>query len=224
MTGRTIAIGDIHGCDVALDALLNSIQLQSEDTLVVLGDMVDRGPGSAEVIERLVELVGHCRLIPLLGNHERMMLDAATRPQSARFWLQNGGQATLASYGGSLQQVPTHHRTFFKFCQLSFETDTHLFIHACYDPGLPLTDLDEDIAIWRHVDRQVPPPHFSGKVAVVGHTPQADGLPRDLGHIKLLDTFCYGGQRLTAWDVASDFVWQANNRGDVHQLPFGNED
>lgn len=223
MPGRTIAIGDIHGCHVALDALIEAIAPRSDDTLVVLGDMIDRGPGSAEVIERLVELVGRCRLIPLMGNHERMMLDAATRPSTTRFWLQNGGQATLASYGGSLSSVPHHHRTFFRYLQLTFETPTHLFVHACYDPYSEPGDFDEDIALWRHVDREIPEPHQSGKIAVVGHTPQADGLPRDHGHIRLLDTFCYGGRALTAWDVATDEVLQADNRGNVSTAPFVRE-
>ena len=217
MASRTIAIGDIHGCAAALQGLLADIELTSDDTLVVLGDMIDRGPESAEVIETLLGLVSECRVVPLMGNHERMMLDAVTNPNATSFWLQHGGRATLGSYGGSLTDVPSPHRMFFKYCMPYFETETHLFVHACYDPYLPLERVPEDITLWKHVERTLPPPHFSGKIAVVGHTPQASGLPRDGEHIKLLDTFCYGGQWLTAWDVDSDFYWQADNRGRVRR-------
>lgn len=217
-SSRTIAIGDIHGCLGALDGLLDAISLTADDTLVILGDMIDRGPDSAGVIERLVGLVADCRLVPLIGNHEQMMLDAATQPSQERFWLQNGGAATLASYGGKLSMIPSHHRTFFKHCQVCFETENHFFIHANYHPQLEFHRQPLDLALWQHIDRRLPPPHRSGKVAVVGHTPQPDGTPRNGGHIMLLDTFCYGGEWLSAWDVEANFVWQANNNGKVREL------
>ena len=56
---------------------------------------------------------------------------------------------------------------------------------------------------------------MSGKTAIVGHTPQMDGVPLDLGHLKVLDTYCYGDQWLTALDVDSGKIWQANERGDL---------
>ena len=220
MPARTIAIGDIHGCLAALDGLLDQIELTGDDTLVVMGDMIDRGPDSAGVIERLVGLVADCRLVPLVGNHERMMLDAIRQRSSERFWLQNGGQATLASYGGSASRIPPHHRMFFQHCQLYYETARHFFIHANYHPYFELPDQPQDIALWQHIDATFPPPHQSGKTAVVGHTPQTDGLPRNGGHIVMLDTFCYGGQWLTAWDVDSDVLWQANNSGQVRTTPL----
>src|SRR4051812_9682650 len=69
---RTIAIGDIHGCDAALAALVAAIAPQPNDTLVVLGDFVDRGPNTRGVIDQLIELSQRCRLVTLLGNHEEM--------------------------------------------------------------------------------------------------------------------------------------------------------
>ena len=73
---RTIAIGDIHGCSAALDALLEAIRPRPEDCIVTLGDYINRGPDSRGVIERLIELKDRCRLVPLLGNHEEMLFEA----------------------------------------------------------------------------------------------------------------------------------------------------
>ena len=70
---RTIAIGDIHGCAKALQRLLSEINPTPTDTIVGIGDFVDRGMDSSLVIETLLELVTNCRFIPLIGNHELMM-------------------------------------------------------------------------------------------------------------------------------------------------------
>ena len=69
MTHRVIAIGDIHGCAAALRKLIEVIDPQPEDTLVPLGDCVDRGPESRQVIDELLKLREVCRLVPLLGNY-----------------------------------------------------------------------------------------------------------------------------------------------------------
>ena len=72
----TIAIGDIHGCSAALDALLDAIRPRPEDTIVTLGDYINRGPDSRGVLDRLIDLGRRCRLVPLLGNHDQMLLEA----------------------------------------------------------------------------------------------------------------------------------------------------
>ena len=71
MNPRTIAIGDIHGCSAALDALVEAIRPRPEDCIVTLGDYINRGPDSRGVIERLIELTRRCRLLPILGNHDQ---------------------------------------------------------------------------------------------------------------------------------------------------------
>ena len=95
---RTIAVGDIHGCFTAFDTLLRQIELKPTDTLVTLGDYVDRGPDSFRVLERLLALREECNLVTLLGNHEAMMLGALHDEQQAHFWLRCGGAETLLSY------------------------------------------------------------------------------------------------------------------------------
>ena len=77
MSGRTLAIGDIHGCDVALEKLLRALSIAPNDTVIVLGDAIDRGPGSKQVVERLLQLAKECRLVFILGNHEKRLPDVA---------------------------------------------------------------------------------------------------------------------------------------------------
>jgi len=211
---RTIAIGDMHGCATALIRLLDEIKPTPEDTIIGIGDYVDRGMESARVIDTLIELVSQCRFIPLIGNHEIMMYKALQgNRRDFEFWYQHGGNATLASYGGDIQSIPQHHLTFLSHCLRFYETDTHFFLHANYDPDTPLPDQPDEILFWRHVGPYPPGLHMSGKIGVVGHTPQTEGEILDLGHLKVIDTFCYGDQWLTALDVDSGMIWQANNVG-----------
>src|SRR5690349_19279287 len=102
---RTLAIGDIHGCLLALEALLGLVAPTPEDLLITLGDYVDRGPDSRGVLDRLVALFEQGRLIPLRGNHDEMMIDAH-QGGDCRLWLVVGGAETLASYDHSSRDWP----------------------------------------------------------------------------------------------------------------------
>jgi serine/threonine protein phosphatase 1 len=217
---RTIAIGDIHGCDTALAALLSAIAPEKQDTIVTLGDLVDRGPNTAGVIELLLDQMNRCHLIPLIGNHEIMMFSGLENRRQMDFWLQHGGIATLASYGNHPQNIPAAHRSFLGHCLRYYESDTHLFVHANYDWQTPLEEQDDALIFWQHIYDEIPPPHMSGKRVIIGHTPQFDGRIRNLGHAVLIDTYCYGNQWLTALDVDSNRVWQANNSGEIREAEF----
>jgi serine/threonine protein phosphatase 1 len=219
MKPRTIAVGDIHGCRAALDALLAAIQPHTDDTLVFLGDYIDRGPQSREVIERLLELESECKLKPLLGNHELMMMRSFDDYSQVLFWLENGGQAALDSYGGNPANVPESHHGFLRRCLNYWETETHFFIHANYDPLLPLTEQSELISFWTHLTTFLPPPHQNGKCAVVGHTPQRSREILQMEHLVCIDTYCVGDGWLTAFDVESGQLWQANREGILRDVP-----
>jgi serine/threonine protein phosphatase 1 len=106
MTARTIAIGDILGCSAALDSLLQCLRPGPEDTLITLGAYIDRGPDSRGVLDRLIALAGDCRPVPLLGNHEEMLLAAIRDRTALRSWLECGGAATLRSYGWGMLILP----------------------------------------------------------------------------------------------------------------------
>ncbi|MCY2986999.1 MAG: metallophosphoesterase [Planctomycetota bacterium] len=98
---RTIAIGDIHGCAIALAKLIEAVAPQPDDTIVPLGDYVDRGIDSRGAIDQLISLADHCRLVPILGNHEEMLLVARKGRSDFRFWMNCGGITCLDSYGST---------------------------------------------------------------------------------------------------------------------------
>jgi serine/threonine protein phosphatase 1 len=221
--GRTLAIGDIHGCSAALAALLGAINPSELDTLVCLGDYIDRGPDSRGVLDQLLAVVPRCRLVPLLGNHEEMLLTAVRDPTALRPWLANGGVETLLSYGWApagprrrlADWIPERHWEFLASCLPYHETETHLFVHAGYVPDLPLQEQPGAALRWRVTDVRTARPHRSGRVAVVGHTPQRSGEVLDLGFLVCLDTNCHRGGWLTALEVKTGRVWQADSRGRI---------
>ena len=224
MQPRTIAIGDIHGCSLALETLLDEIAPRPDDVIVTLGDYVNRGPNSRAVIERLIALEYQCTLIPILGNHDQTLLGSLTNERRGLSNLLGmGGRATLESYGAGkiteadLKRIPAEHFAFFRRCRGYYETDTHIFVHAQYEPNVPM---DEQSAVWLRWEslREVTPvPHISGKKVIVGHSSQKSGEILDLGHIICIDTFCYGGGWLTALEVHSNQVWQVNREGTLRR-------
>ena len=206
---RTIAIADIHGCFDALASILRAIDPKHDDTIICLGDYVDRGADSKGVLDMLINLAGDWRLIPILGNHDEMMLKARKSKPAFREWMEIGGIATLDSYEatGLINVVPANHFQFLQSCRPFFETDTHFLVHANYDPHLPLDQQEVRTLRWLSLQDHVPGPHVSGKIAVVGHTPQPEVL--NLGHLICLDTGCGFGGKLTAMEMESGEVWQA---------------
>lgn len=218
---RTIVIGDIHGCLAAFDTLLHALALERSDTLVTVGDYVDRGPDSRGVIERLMELQDRVHLVPIMGNHEEMMLDALQRRSEPYGWLNHGGVQTLESYGfsGDTSVVPASHLEFLSQLKPSYETDTHFVVHANYDPRLPLDEQPPELLRWVKLTEMMPGPHVSGKIAVVGHTHDRQGKIFRLPHLICLDTYCYGGRWLTAMDLESGALWQATREGELVVSP-----
>lgn len=224
--GRIIAIGDVHGCSAALAALVRAIAPTPLDTLVFLGDYIDRGPDSRGVVEQVIGLAGRCSVVPLLGNHEEMLLAALEGHSELRYWLKFGGTEALASYGyragpevrpADLRAlIPAEHLRFLKGCRDYFETVRHVFVHAYYEPDRPLHEQSWGGLRWASLPI-TPKPHCSGKVAVVGHTPQRSSELLDLGFLKCIDTLCHGGGWLTALEVCTGKVWQANMAGEMRQ-------
>jgi serine/threonine protein phosphatase 1 len=217
MSERLIAIGDIHGCKLALDRLLDSIQPTPQDTVVTLGDYVDRGPDSRGVIDRLIQLGGETQHIALMGNHEEMMLGVVQHQLPHDSWVRHGGVDTLDSYEfrGSLDFLPDSHLEFFESLRQFHEERGHFFTHAAYAPKIPLEEQAADMLRWHSLHDVVPSPHLNGKVAVVGHTASEDGEILDLGHLICIDTFCYGGGWLTALDLRGGQIWQASKEGEM---------
>ena len=209
---RTLAIGDIHGCSAALDLLLRLVAPALDDIVITLGDYVDRGPDSKGVLERLVTLEAAVHLVPLLGNHDEMMLEA--RGGGGLDWQAGYGETTIASYGGDLGQIPEAHWRFLERCHDWYETPTHVFAHASIEPHVDLEQQTTYVLRWKSL-RADTTPHRSGKTLVCGHTSQKDGRPLNIGHAVCIDTYAYGGGWLTCLEPASGRVWMANQRGDT---------
>ena len=147
------AIGDIHGCLTALQTLLAQVPVQPGDTLVTLGDYVDRGPDTPAVLDTLIELGREHHLVALRGNHDQMMTSARTDTQAREDWLAEGGDATLASYGGSLGAVPQAHWGFLeRQCVDHWECETHFFVHGGVRPNLPLWEQPTHTLHWRRFE------------------------------------------------------------------------
>src|SRR5262245_22491776 len=213
---RILTIGDIHGCTQAFDALLATVQPAPGDTVIALGDYVDRGPDSRGAIERLLRLAQTLQLIALRGNHDWMMTEARHNYDIYEDWLGFGGRETLASYGTkeSLDDVPAEHWQFLEHLVDYHETDTHFFVHALAHPDLELRAQTQSFLHW-HKLHPSHPPHGSGKIMVCGHTAQKSGNPLNLGHAICIDTWVYGLGWLTCLEVDTGQVWQANQRGEL---------
>jgi serine/threonine protein phosphatase 1 len=215
LSERLIAIGDIHGCDRALRGLIAAIAPTPSDTLVMLGDYIDRGPNSKAVIDLLVQLSRRTQVVAVMGNHEEMMLSVLSGEIDHNVWLKHGGLSTLDSYGfnGDRNFLPPDHFEFFQSLVDFYETEGFFFTHASYDPLLPLDRQPIEQLRWHSLRENVPGPHVSGKTAIVGHTANLDALCIDLGHLICIDTNCYGGGLLTALDVHEKAVWQVDPDG-----------
>lgn len=210
---RLFAIGDIHGCLAALDTLLTSLELRAQDLVVFLGDYVDRGPDSRGVIQRLLGLEHEGQHIFLRGNHEAWMLSARTNFSMFQSWLEVGGVETLESYETvDLFAIPTSHWLFIERTRLFFESEGHIFVHGASGQG-PLAETDEVWLLWHRIHNIEP--HPSGKRVICGHTSQKKGRPLNRDFAVCIDTYAYGGGWLTALEVSSDEVFQANQFGET---------
>lgn len=209
MNGKIFAIGDIHGCAAKLETLLSRLPFDREhDTLVFLGDYLDRGPDVKGVLDQLCQLrADGVRIVPLMGNHEYLLLeyhrsgDQALLPYLRRLGLGN----TLESYGGAslaalaaLDFMPAEHREFLASLLPHWETGEYIFVHAGLLPDQPLAE--QDIADLCEVRE----PFLSqerdyGRRVIFGHTPFATPLltPFRTG----IDTGAVYGNLLTAVEL-----------------------
>jgi serine/threonine protein phosphatase 1 len=219
---RLLAIGDIHGCSRAFDALIQFVQPTASDQIITLGDYIDRGPDSRGVLDRLIHLHSQFTVTSLRGNHEIMMFSARRDAESREFWLAVGGREALASYTrrgrrGRMEDIPEEHWHFLRHvCVDWFEWGQFFFVHANVDPDLPLDQQPSSMLHWEFFN-VYSPPHYSGKFMVCGHSEQRHGWPLVLPYAACIDTFCYGGGWLTCLDLSTGTIYQANQNGEVRE-------
>jgi serine/threonine protein phosphatase 1 len=215
---RRFAIGDIHGCHTALVTLLDAVQPRSDDLVVFLGDYIDRGPASREVVETLLGLEQKYKVVFLRGNHEVMVLDARYTFEKSVFWLSYGGKEAVQSYGANPKalwqsQIPAAHWKFFQETRRFFETDETIFVHACVNPELDMKDQSDDLLYWEDFS-QLRKGHISGKRVICGHTLQRSKEIANRGYAVCIDTGAFFGGWLTCLETSSGEWWQANEAGE----------
>jgi serine/threonine protein phosphatase 1 len=208
--GRLIAIADIHGRFSKLEGLIQEITPEKRDTLVFLGDYIDRGPKSYHVVDFIVKLKQEFpNTVTLRGNHEDFVLSLFQGNQDKymrHLWLKlNGGDQTLASYKGAGHFLKVH-QEFYMNLPVSWETDQYFFCHAGVRPGVPLgKQRAVDLLEFRFAtsDSAV---KFE-KIIVHGHTPVPSPIitPYRIN----IDTGAGNNGPLTAIELPSLKIWQS---------------
>ncbi|MCL2713009.1 MAG: metallophosphoesterase [Alphaproteobacteria bacterium] len=221
---RIYAIGDIHGRLDLLDRLLHHIELEirsfpiPRSIFVFLGDYIDRGPASAQTLERLIEHGRNRESIFLSGNHEEIAADSLRDPEIFAHWLRLGGVATLASYGITvkaniraadivgLQQrfnavLPPAHRDFLQDLKACFSCGDFFFAHAGIRPGVHLSRQKGRDLLWIRKEFLSSQKNF-GKIVVHAHSPAAsvDVRANRIG----IDTGAYASGRLTCLAIEGE--------------------
>ena len=230
MAGQVFTIGDIHGCARELETLLARLPLARGDTIAFVGDYIDRGPDSRQVIDLLLDLGRRddVRTVFLKGNHEDMCLAwLGRRGHWGEAWHGNGGVATLRSYGvdarlgrtEALAAMPATHLAFLERLEPWLTTDDHLVVHAGIRPGRRLAEQDEEDLFWIR-EEFIAHPHDLGLTVVFGHTPVRQVLV-DLPYKVGIDTGCVYGGKLTALELRTQHLYQVTNgRRTVDESPL----
>ena len=215
---RVYAIGDIHGRHDLLCRLLDQVRLDSvgrgdaEVMVILLGDLIDRGPDSARVVDLAMSALDWAELRVLRGNHEAALLEALDdNPRMLDLWINNGGIAALRSWGIDLADltdktaaevcaivrtcVPEEQLDWLRDLPLSLRLGDYVFVHAGVRPGVPLDRQSARDMLWIR-DDFLKSRRDHGAIVVHGHTvtPDVDERANRIG----LDTGAYLTGRLTA--------------------------
>ena len=200
---RTFVIGDIHGCSESLAGLLAKLDPDpGRDSLIFLGDYIDRGPDSKGVIDLILSLPGQFRqIITLKGNHEDVLLNFMSG-RDREFFLAIGGRQALQSYGCTepfdypcILNIPESHQQFFYNLLPYWEDEQYIYVHAGLRPGVHITQQTPEWLYWAAGERFVSQHYEFGKRIIFGHSVFTDPLiePEKVG----IDTGAVFGGKLT---------------------------
>ncbi len=172
---KIFVVGDIHGCYNTFKRLLQThCKIRKEDTLYLLGDYLDRGPYSKEVIDYILDLMNEgWDVRPLIGNHELMLLESIDSISMLELWYSNGCISTLRSFNISHpRQFPEKYLNFFKSLKYYYLTDEFILVHGGLNFNLenPLDDLKS--MVWER-NNSADLSKTGGRRLIVGHTPKS---------------------------------------------------
>ncbi len=224
---RVYAVGDVHGRLDLLDMLLETIRADSatrpdaEVIVILLGDLIDRGPDSRGVVKRVRAGLDWARMIPLMGNHEAIMLNALDGDfDQLRLWLRHGGVECLLSWGvpqsvltdGSIEEIMDAARAALSADDLGWisQLDTsarigdYYFVHAGIRPGTAIDEQDGNDLLWIR-DDFIRSQRLHGAMIVHGHSisTEVERRPNRIG----LDTGAYRTGRLSAVGIEGKESW-----------------
>ncbi|PKN51513.1 MAG: serine/threonine protein phosphatase [Deltaproteobacteria bacterium HGW-Deltaproteobacteria-13] len=212
---KLFAIGDIHGCLDKLEELMPKIGIDPlHDTLIFIGDYIDRGGFSREVVDYVIRLQSqYKKVICLRGNHEDVFA-RYLEGVDEDVHLNIGGISTLHSYKISPaddikkrnSKIPAKHRLFFESLLPYYETDDYIFVHAGLRPGLPLKEQAMHDMLWIRHEFMNSEKDF-GKVVVFGHTPLFSPLIKK--NMIGIDTGAVYGGNLTCVELPKINIYQA---------------
>lgn len=214
-SSRCFVVGDIHGCLNEIERLLEAVAPSSNDTVVFLGDYIDRGPASKEVVSRLLRLRREGpQCVFLKGNHEDMFLSfIGLQGRYGESFLYNGGETTLRSYGVEhspahtiAARLPPDHLEFLRELQMHYVTGDFLCIHAGFDPQRPMVEQSDEDLLWIR-GPFIQHPHPLPYTVLFGHTPRREvliDLPYKIG----LDTGLVYGNKLSCFETSQKELFQ----------------
>ena len=227
---RRFVVPDIHGCDRTFKALVEEvICLRKVDDLYLLGDYIDRGPRSREVLEYILRLNAEgYRLFPLRGNHEEMFLNACDDRDQAVTWILNGGYTALDSFGvDDARQVPLPFREFCEGLPCFYLLDDYLLVHAGFNPKAEEPFADTQSMLWTRT-RSMESKQLGGRTMVCGHTPhgirEIEKMIRSDHGLIVLDNGCFmtgrkGMGALLALELDSRTLYSQQNVENPPQNP-----
>lgn len=216
--GKLYVIGDIHGCVDELRILLRVLKFSSDDYIIFIGDYIDRGLRSREVVDEVIELSKSYQVFSLKGNHEDMIVNfLGYRGRFGGSWLKNGGEETLRSYGivdsfdpeRVFSSLPDEHIKFYRELIPGIRVDNYLFVHAGIDPLKSLEDQRAKDLFWIR-ENFLNNIHKLGLTVVFGHTPYQDVFvqrPFKIG----IDTGLVYGNKLSCIELVEGKVFQVTS-------------
>jgi len=200
---RTFAIGDIHGRFEALQQVLEKSKFDyNKDRLIVLGDIVDGGPRTYEVVEELLKIKN---IIFILGNHDEWWMNHISSGWTEEWWIQQGGANTLRSYGAEVEEaeyisdlskissaglnIPVTHQDFFNRAVIYYIENDMIFVHGGFNPLIHIDKTPKQEFLWdRHLIKLAQEKHIyrndklpidkkvCWKKVFIGHTTTQDPL------------------------------------------------
>ena len=219
---RIFAISDIHGCFKPFyELVVNTVILKKSDQLILLGDYIDRGNQSKEVIDFIMDL--HKKgfnVTTLAGNHEVMLIDSYYDRDMMPLWILNNGMSTLESFGiQDIREIENRYLEFFKSLEYYKIIGNVVFVHAGFDDSATDPFADNQSMIWESRPSYLNPV-LSDKTVIHGHRPKSISYVKKLiaekSKVIPIDTGCvYGNQtgygNLSALEVNSMILFSVPN-------------